>query len=137
MNFVSQISYHRKKRKDSIIKLSRNCRLFVNCSRASTYKPHSRKKSLIFSYTHPHSQPVSLIKFTRERSAFRLLDVCLSVVCMILQSYCDTSYLKSVMNQMWILKKSKDMLEYMLSRSLSSHSSFVHSKLKTKIKRTS
>ena len=29
--------------KVSISKLSRNCKLFVNCSRASTYKQHSRK----------------------------------------------------------------------------------------------
>ena len=37
-----------------------------------------------------------------------------------LQSYCDTSYLRGDVNQMWILKNSKDMLEYICSRSLSS-----------------
>jgi hypothetical protein len=31
--------------KASISKLSRNCRLFVNCSRASTYKQHSQISS--------------------------------------------------------------------------------------------
>jgi len=29
------------------------------------------------------------------------------------QSYCDTSYSRGGVNQMWILKNSKDMLEYM------------------------
>ena len=37
-----------------------------------------------------------------------------------LQSYCDTSYLRGGVNQMWILKNSKDLLENLLSRSLSS-----------------
>ena len=59
--------------KVSISKLSRNCRLFVNCSRASTYKQHSRKKLLASSITHPQTQPGSLIKFTLKRSAFKLL----------------------------------------------------------------
>ena len=67
--------------KVSISKLSRNCRLFVNCSRASTYKQHSRKKWIASSITHPHTQPGSLIKFTLKRSAFKLLDLCLSLVC--------------------------------------------------------
>jgi hypothetical protein len=38
----------------------------------------------------------------------------------VLQSYCDTSYSRGVVNQMWILKNSKDLLEYLQSRSLSS-----------------
>ena len=37
-----------------------------------------------------------------------------------LQSYCDTSYSRSGVNQMWIMKNSKDLLEYIYSRSLSS-----------------
>ena len=37
-----------------------------------------------------------------------------------LQSYCDTSYSTGGVNQMWILKNSKDLLEYIQSRSLSS-----------------
>ena len=37
-----------------------------------------------------------------------------------LQSYCDTSYSRGGVNQMWILKNSKDLLEYIQSRSLSS-----------------
>ena len=67
--------------KVSINKLSRNCRLFVNCSRASTYKQHSRKKGIASSITHPQTQHGSLIKFTLKRSAFKLLDQCLSLVC--------------------------------------------------------
>ena len=44
----------------------------------------------------------------------------ISVVKTGLQSYCDTSYSMSGLNQMCILKKSKDLLEYIQSRSLSS-----------------
>ena len=44
----------------------------------------------------------------------------LSAVKTVLQSYCDTSYSRGDVNQMWILKNSKDMLEYIKSRSLSS-----------------
>ena len=49
----------------------------------------------------------------------KLLTYILSVGKSGLQSYCDTSYSRGV-NQMWILKNSKDLLEYMQSRSLSS-----------------
>jgi len=41
----------------------------------------------------------------------------------VLQNYCDTSYSKGGVNQMWILKNSEDQLEYIQSmqyRSLSS-----------------
>ena len=37
-----------------------------------------------------------------------------------LQSYCDTSYSRGGVNQMWILKNSKNLLEYIQYRSLSS-----------------
>ena len=37
-----------------------------------------------------------------------------------LQSYCDTSYSRGGVNQVWILKNSSDLLEYIQSRSLSS-----------------
>jgi hypothetical protein len=50
----------------------------------------------------------------------KLLICILSVFKTGLQSYCDTSYSRSGVNQMWILKNSKDMLEYIQSRSLSS-----------------
>jgi hypothetical protein len=53
----------------------------------------------------------------------KLLSCILSVVNTVLQSYCDTSYSKGCVNQMWILKNSEDQLEYMQSiqyRSLSS-----------------
>jgi hypothetical protein len=39
---------------------------------------------------------------------------------LILQSFCDTSYSRGGVNQMWILKNSKDLLEYIQSRFLSS-----------------
>jgi hypothetical protein len=49
------------------------------------------------------------------------LSTCsLSVVEIGLQSYCDTSHWRSGVNQMWILKKSIDLLEYIQSRSISS-----------------
>jgi hypothetical protein len=50
----------------------------------------------------------------------RLLTRILSAVKTGFQSYCDTSYSRGGVNQMWILKNSKDLLEYMQSRSLSS-----------------
>jgi hypothetical protein len=42
----------------------------------------------------------------------------LSAVKMKLQSYCDTSYSRYGGNQMWILKNSNDLLEYILYRFL-------------------
>jgi len=50
----------------------------------------------------------------------KLLLCILSAVKSGLQSYCDTSYSRGGVNQMWILKISKDLLEYIQSRSLSS-----------------
>ena len=50
----------------------------------------------------------------------KLLTCILSAVSTGLQSYCDTSYSRSGVNQMWILKNSKDLLEYIQRRSLSS-----------------
>jgi hypothetical protein len=50
----------------------------------------------------------------------KLLTCILSAVKTGLQSYCDTSYPRGGVNQMWILKNSKDLLEYIQSRSLSS-----------------
>ena len=57
-----------------------------------------------------------------------------------LQSYCDTSYSRGGVNQMWILKNSKDLLEYIQSRSVSSCNSiktFDFSTLYTTIRRHS
>jgi hypothetical protein len=51
---------------------------------------------------------------TKPRS--KLLTYILSAVKMKLQSYCDTSYSRYGENQMWILKNSIDLLEYILSR---------------------
>jgi len=63
-----------------------------------------------------------------------------------LQSYCDTSYSRGGVNQVWILKNSTDLLEYIQSRSLSScnsiktfdfstlYSTIPHSKLKDKLR---
>ena len=53
----------------------------------------------------------------------KLLSCILSAVKTVLQNYCDTSYSKGGVNQMWILKNSEDQLEYIQSihyRSLSS-----------------
>jgi hypothetical protein len=50
----------------------------------------------------------------------KLLTCILSAVTTGLQNYCDTRYTRGGMNQMWILKNSKYMLEYIQSRSLSS-----------------
>jgi hypothetical protein len=63
-----------------------------------------------------------------------------------LHSYCDTSYSRGGVNQMWILKNSKDLLEYIQSRPLSSCNSIKtvdfstlcttisHSKLKDRLR---
>ena len=52
------------------------------------------------------------------------LSTCtLSVVEIGLQSYCDTSHSRSGVNQMWILKNSIDLLDYIVSRFLSSGNS--------------
>jgi hypothetical protein len=50
----------------------------------------------------------------------KLLTCILSAVKTGIQSYCDTSYSRGGVNQMWILKNSKDLLEYIQSWSLSS-----------------
>jgi hypothetical protein len=50
----------------------------------------------------------------------KLLTCLLLAVKTGLQSYCDTSYSRGSVNQMWILKSSKDLLEYIQSRPLSS-----------------
>ena len=62
------------------------------------------------------------------------------------QSYCDTSYSRGDVNQVWILKNSSDLLEYIKSRSLSScnsiklfdfstlYTTIPHSKLKDRFR---
>ena len=50
----------------------------------------------------------------------KFLTCILSVAKTGLHSYCDTSYSRGGVNQMWILKNSEDLLEYIQSRSLSS-----------------
>ena len=69
---------------------------------------------------------VKLLILALDRSAkcstqpfSNLLTCILSAFKTGLQSYCDTSY-ASCVNQMWILKNSKDMLDYIQSRSLCS-----------------
>ena len=56
----------------------------------------------------------------RNLALFKLLTCILSAVKTGLQSYCNTSYSRGSVNQMWILKNSNDLLEYIQSRSLSS-----------------
>ena len=61
------------------------------------------------------------------------------------QSYCDTSYSRGGGNQMWILKNSKDLLDYIQSRSVSCniiktfdfstfYTTIPHSKLKDRLR---
>ena len=76
----------------------------------------------------------------------KLLTCILSAVKTGFQSYCDTSYSRGGVNQMWILKNSKDLLEYIQSRSLSScnsiktfdfstlYTTIPHSKLKDRLR---
>jgi hypothetical protein len=76
----------------------------------------------------------------------KLLTCIASAVKIGLQGYCDTSYSRDCVNQMLILKNSKDMLEYIQSRSLSAcnsiktfdlstfYTTIPHSKLNDKIK---
>jgi hypothetical protein len=76
----------------------------------------------------------------------KLLICILPAVKTRLQSYCDPSYSRGGVNQMWILKNSKDLLEYIQSRSLSScnsiktfdfstlYTTIPHSKLNDKLK---
>jgi hypothetical protein len=76
----------------------------------------------------------------------KLLTCILSAVKTELQSYCDTSYSRGDVNQMWILKNSTDLLGYIQSRSLSScnsikifdfstlYTTIPHSKLKDKFR---
>jgi len=64
----------------------------------------------------------------------------------VLQSYCDTSYSSGGLNQMWILKNSKDLSEYIKSMSFSFcntikaldkstlYTTISHSKLKDRLK---
>ena len=74
----------------------------------------------------------------------QLLTCILSAVKTGLQSYCDTKYSRGYVNQLWILKNSTDLLEYIQFRSLSScnsiktfdfstlYTTILHSKLKDK-----
>jgi hypothetical protein len=76
----------------------------------------------------------------------KLLTCILLAVKTRLQSYCDTSYSRGGVNQMWIPKNSKDLLEYIQSRSISScnniktfdfstlYTTIPHSKLKNKLR---
>ena len=72
----------------------------------------------------------------------KLLTCILSAVKTGLQSYCNSSYSRGGVNQMWILKNSKDLLEYILSSCNSIkkfdfstlYTTIPHSKLKGQIK---
>ena len=79
--FCSSDELSLPKSKCSIIKLSINRRLLLNSSRVSTYKQNSIKKKEIHPLFPIQTQPGSLTKFTRKRSAFKLLDICLNLVC--------------------------------------------------------
>jgi hypothetical protein len=81
-----------------------------------------------------------------HETSFQLLTCILSTVKTGIQSYCNISYSRGGVNQMWILKNSKYLLEYIQSRSLSScnsirtfdfstlYTTIPHSKLKNKLR---
>jgi len=50
---------------------------------------------------------------------YKLLTTVLSTVKDGFQTYCDTAYSRNGINQMWILKNSKDLVESLSSQSLS------------------
>ena len=54
-----------------------------------------------------------------HETSFQIIKLCSIRVNNGLQSYCETSYSRGGVNQMWILKKSKDLLVYIQSGSLS------------------
>ena len=94
-------------------------------------------------YTSVHSNSA----ICSSKPLFKLLTCFLSAVKSGFQSKCDTSYSRSGGNQMWILKNSKNILEYIQSRSLSScnsikkidfstlYTSIPHSKLKDRLRK--
>ena len=81
-----------------------------------------------------------------HKTSFEIINMYSISVKTALQSYCDTSYSLGGVNQMWILKNSKDLLEYIQYRSLSSCNSIKtfdfstlytiipHSKLKDRLR---
>ena len=85
------------------------------------------------------------LNYMLHETSFQLTNI-LSAVKTGLQSYYDTSYSRGGVNQMWILKNSKDLLEYIQSRSLFScnsietfdfstlYTTIPHSKLKDKLR---
>ena len=70
--------------------------------------------------------PMKVKRTVTGKDVSNMLDTIFFYFTYGLHSYCDTSYSKGGMNQMWILKNSKDMLEYIQSTSLSSCNSIKH-----------
>ena len=62
--------------------------------------------------------PMKVKRTVTGKDVSNMLDTIFFYFTYGIQSYCDTSYSKGGMNQMWILKNSKDLLEYIQSRSL-------------------
>ena len=52
-----------------------------------------------------------------NETSFKLFNIYSAVKAIELHIYCNTSYSISGVNQMWILKTSKDLLEYIEARS--------------------
>jgi hypothetical protein len=81
-----------------------------------------------------------------HETSFQLLTCIISTVKTGIPSYCNISYSRGGVNQMWILKNSNDLLEYIQSRSHSScniiktfdfstfYTTIHHSKLKDKLR---
>ena len=70
--------------------------------------------------------PMKVKRTVTGKDVSNMLDTIFFYFTYGLHSYCDTSYSKGGMNQMWILKNSKDLLEYIQSTFLSSCNSIRH-----------
>ena len=76
--------------------------------------------TLFHTRTHPFKQRYIVGSAKCSTKLLSKLSTCtLSVVEIGLQSYCDTSLSRGGVNQMWILKNSIDLLEYIQSRYIS------------------
>ena len=92
-------------------------------------------------------QIINMYSICSMKPLSKLLTCILSAVKSELQSYCDTSYSRGGVNQMWILKNSRDLLEHIQSRSLSTcnniksvdfstlYTTILHSKLKDRLRK--
>ena len=105
----------------------------------------------LFSYLFFHKNPYKLryIAGSAKCSTKLLSQILTRILTAVkegLQKYCDTAYARSGVNQMWILKNSKELLENLKTQSLHSvnniksldfstlYTAIPHDKLKSKLK---